>query len=117
MWWTRRGSAWIFVRFNTAILDAGLNESYEKAKTRLAASTERFRTKAYHWGAGAESFGNSAGREEHLQRSSREREGRRQNLLEPGQGDRLGSVAIQRRTMEAAYKSERPHRIERPMPT
>lgn len=50
---TEREAPGYLVRFLGAIFDAGLNQSYEKAKARLAGNVERYRAKQphHHWSA------------------------------------------------------------------
>lgn len=47
---TEREAPGYFVRFLGAIFDAGLNESYEKAKAKLRGEVERLRSKVGKWG-------------------------------------------------------------------
>ena len=46
---TEREAPGYFVRFLGAIFDAGLNQSFEKAKNHLKADVDRFRAKPSHW--------------------------------------------------------------------
>ncbi|CBQ71792.1 conserved hypothetical protein [Sporisorium reilianum SRZ2] len=60
---TEREAPGYFVRFLGAIFDAGLNESFERAKKRLAVEAEAYRCRPSHWSDVGRGRSGSAGDE------------------------------------------------------
>lgn len=84
---TEREAPGYLVRFIEAIFDAGLNQSYEKAKGRLAASVERFRSKPHQWGEQYGASGGGVGRDRSLTGGATDDYGMARREIEAGQSN------------------------------